>query len=108
MKCKISHVIFRQQADISRCVVKKDLAPEHHWLSSSVESLKYFLTTIYVYIWKEAWTSARIKKKCIGGILLIIITGRMSVKNLIMETVCCWMAISKCFISIAFESVVAL
>lgn len=54
MKCKISHVIFRQQADISRCVVKKDLAPEHHWLSSSVESLKYFLTTIYVYIWKEA------------------------------------------------------
>lgn len=54
MKCKISHVSFRQQADISRCVVKKDLGPEHHWLSSSVESLKYFLTTIYVYIVKEA------------------------------------------------------
>lgn len=43
-----------QQADISRCVVKKDLAPEHHWLSSSVESLKYFLSTVYVYIMKEA------------------------------------------------------
>ncbi|XP_003975634.1 bcl-2-related ovarian killer protein homolog B [Takifugu rubripes] len=41
-------------ADISRCVVKKDLAPEHHWLSSSVESLKYFLSTVYVYIMKEA------------------------------------------------------
>lgn len=48
------------------------------------------------------------KKGCIGGILLMIITGCMSVKNLIMETVCRWMAISKCFISIAFESVVTL
>ncbi|XP_073347488.1 bcl-2-related ovarian killer protein homolog B [Pagrus major] len=39
--------------EISKCVVKKDLAPEHSWLSSSIESLKYFLTTVYVYIMKE-------------------------------------------------------
>ncbi|KAF7653022.1 hypothetical protein LDENG_00088180 [Lucifuga dentata] len=40
-------------AEITKCVVKKDLTPEHHWLSSVVESLKYFLTTLYVYIMKE-------------------------------------------------------
>lgn len=67
-----------QQADISRCVVKKDLAPEHHWLSSSVESLKYFLSTVYVYIMKEAWTSERIKKRCQG---ITTIAGRMSVNS---------------------------
>ncbi|KAM6918470.1 bcl-2-related ovarian killer protein homolog B [Xenentodon cancila] len=40
-------------AEITKCVVKKDLSPEHHWLSSVVESFKYFLTTMYVYIMKE-------------------------------------------------------
>ncbi|KAM8850189.1 bcl-2-related ovarian killer protein homolog B [Spinachia spinachia] len=40
-------------AEISKCVLKKDLGPEHHWLSSAVDSLKYFLTTVYVYIMKE-------------------------------------------------------
>lgn len=39
--------------EITKCVVKKDLTPEHHWLSSAIESLKYFLTTMYVYIMKE-------------------------------------------------------
>ncbi|XP_074544841.1 bcl-2-related ovarian killer protein homolog B [Halichoeres trimaculatus] len=39
--------------EITKCVVKKDLLPEQHWLSSSVDSLKYFLTTVYVYIMKE-------------------------------------------------------
>ncbi|KAM3865680.1 bcl-2-related ovarian killer protein homolog B [Diretmus argenteus] len=40
--------------EITNCVVKKDLTPEHHWMSSTIESLKYFLTTVYVYIMKEA------------------------------------------------------
>ncbi|KAM7379329.1 hypothetical protein PAMP_004892 [Pampus punctatissimus] len=40
-------------AEMTKCVVKKDLTPEHHWLSSVIESLKYFLTTVYVYIMKE-------------------------------------------------------
>ncbi|XP_030608170.1 bcl-2-related ovarian killer protein homolog B isoform X1 [Archocentrus centrarchus] len=40
-------------AEITKCVVKKDLAPEENWLSSTFESLKYFLTTLYVYIMKE-------------------------------------------------------
>uniref|UniRef100_UPI0037E7EC88 bcl-2-related ovarian killer protein homolog B n=1 Tax=Semicossyphus pulcher TaxID=241346 RepID=UPI0037E7EC88 len=40
-------------ADIMKCVVKKDLTPEQHWLSSSIDSLKYFLTTVYVYVMKE-------------------------------------------------------
>ncbi|KAM8727438.1 bcl-2-related ovarian killer protein homolog A-like [Acanthopagrus latus] len=40
-------------AEISKCVVKKDLTPEHSWLSSSIDSLKYFLTTVYVYVMKE-------------------------------------------------------
>eukprot|EP00064_Thunnus_orientalis_P015620 superscaffoldBa00002930_g15675 len=40
-------------AEITKCVVKKDLTPEHNWLSSIIESLKYFLTTMYVYIMKE-------------------------------------------------------
>ncbi|XP_029971570.1 bcl-2-related ovarian killer protein homolog B isoform X2 [Salarias fasciatus] len=39
--------------EITKCVVKRDLTPEQHWLSSTVESLKYFLTTMYVYIMKE-------------------------------------------------------
>ncbi|XP_061588267.1 bcl-2-related ovarian killer protein homolog B [Cololabis saira] len=39
--------------EIMKCVVKKDLAPEQPWLSSTVESIKYFLTTMYVYIMKE-------------------------------------------------------
>lgn len=39
--------------EITKCVVKRDLTPEHNWLSSAVESLKYFLTTMYVYIMKE-------------------------------------------------------
>lgn len=40
-------------AEITKCVVKKDFTPEQNWLSSTVESLKYFLTTMYVYIMKE-------------------------------------------------------
>ncbi|KAM9349641.1 bcl-2-related ovarian killer protein homolog B-like [Symphorus nematophorus] len=40
-------------AEITKCVVKKDLTPEYNWLSSTVDSLKYFLTTMYVYIMKE-------------------------------------------------------
>lgn len=39
--------------DITKCVVKKDFTPEQNWLTSVVESLKYFLTTMYVYIMKE-------------------------------------------------------
>ncbi|CAL8325182.1 unnamed protein product [Arctogadus glacialis] len=39
--------------EISKCVIKKDVISEHHWLSSTVESLKYFLTTVYVYVMKE-------------------------------------------------------
>ncbi|KAM4605125.1 bcl-2-related ovarian killer protein homolog A-like isoform 2-T2 [Polymixia lowei] len=39
--------------EITKCVVKKDLTPEHHWMSSAMESLKYFLTTVYVYVMKE-------------------------------------------------------
>ncbi|XP_030015902.1 bcl-2-related ovarian killer protein homolog B [Sphaeramia orbicularis] len=39
--------------EITKCVVKKELVPEHHWLTSIIESLKYFLTTVYVYIMKE-------------------------------------------------------
>lgn len=37
--------------------MKKDLTPENHWFSSVIESLKYFLTTMYVYIMKESWTA---------------------------------------------------
>ncbi|XP_034469879.1 bcl-2-related ovarian killer protein homolog B [Hippoglossus hippoglossus] len=40
-------------AELTKCVVKKELIPEQPWLSSVVESLKYFLTTMYVYIMKE-------------------------------------------------------
>uniref|UniRef100_A0A1A8FIR4 BCL2-related ovarian killer b n=1 Tax=Nothobranchius korthausae TaxID=1143690 RepID=A0A1A8FIR4_9TELE len=39
--------------EITKCVVKVDLTPERHWLSSTIESLKYFLTTLYVCIMKE-------------------------------------------------------
>lgn len=48
-KCFVSN----HQAEITKCVVKKDLTPENNWLSSTVESLKYFLTTVYVYVMKE-------------------------------------------------------
>ncbi|XP_069013428.1 bcl-2-related ovarian killer protein homolog B [Embiotoca jacksoni] len=40
-------------AEITKCVVKKDLLPEQPWVSSVVESFKYFLTTMYVYVMKE-------------------------------------------------------
>ncbi|XP_068425821.1 bcl-2-related ovarian killer protein homolog B-like [Clinocottus analis] len=40
-------------AEITKCVLKKDVAPEQRWLSSVIESLKYFLTTLYVYVMKE-------------------------------------------------------
>uniref|UniRef100_A0A1A7WD51 BCL2-related ovarian killer b n=1 Tax=Iconisemion striatum TaxID=60296 RepID=A0A1A7WD51_9TELE len=39
--------------EMTKCVVKMDLTPERHWLSSAIESLKYFLTTLYVCIMKE-------------------------------------------------------
>ncbi|CAL8344779.1 unnamed protein product [Merluccius merluccius] len=39
--------------EITKCVIKKDVTTEYHWLSSAVESLKYFLTTVYVYVMKE-------------------------------------------------------
>ncbi|XP_072220388.1 bcl-2-related ovarian killer protein homolog B-like [Leuresthes tenuis] len=39
--------------EITKCVVKKDLTPEHNWVSSVIESVKYFLTTMYVYVMKE-------------------------------------------------------
>ncbi|XP_041849666.1 bcl-2-related ovarian killer protein homolog B-like [Melanotaenia boesemani] len=39
--------------EITKCVVKRDLTPEYNWLTSVVESVKYFLTTMYVYIMKE-------------------------------------------------------
>ncbi|XP_068197573.1 bcl-2-related ovarian killer protein homolog B-like [Antennarius striatus] len=40
-------------AEITKCVIKKNLTPEHSWFSSTTESLKYLLTTVYVYIMKE-------------------------------------------------------
>lgn len=40
-------------AEILKCVVKMDCTPERPWLSSVIDSLKYFLTTVYVYIMKE-------------------------------------------------------
>ncbi|XP_061696435.1 bcl-2-related ovarian killer protein homolog A-like [Syngnathoides biaculeatus] len=40
--------------ELTNCVVKKDLFPEHRWLSSALDSLRYYLTTMYVYIMKEA------------------------------------------------------
>ncbi|XP_019748424.1 bcl-2-related ovarian killer protein-like isoform X1 [Hippocampus comes] len=39
--------------ELTNCVVKKDLFPEHRWLSSALDSLRYFLTSMYVYIMKE-------------------------------------------------------
>ncbi|KAM9322377.1 bcl-2-related ovarian killer protein homolog B-like [Pholidichthys leucotaenia] len=39
--------------EITKCVVKRDLTFEQNWLSSAFDSLKYFLTTVYVYIMKE-------------------------------------------------------
>ncbi|KAM4727725.1 bcl-2-related ovarian killer protein homolog B [Anableps anableps] len=40
-------------AEIMKCVVKMDFTPERPWLSSVIDSLKYFLTTVYVYVMKE-------------------------------------------------------
>ncbi|KAF6732079.1 Bcl-2-related ovarian killer-like protein A [Oryzias melastigma] len=40
-------------AEITKCVVKKELTSEQPWLSSVMESVKYALTTIYVYVMKE-------------------------------------------------------
>ncbi|XP_020778972.1 bcl-2-related ovarian killer protein homolog B-like [Boleophthalmus pectinirostris] len=39
--------------EITKCVLRKDLIPENHWMSSVIDSLKYFLTSLYVYIMKE-------------------------------------------------------
>ncbi|XP_029931328.1 bcl-2-related ovarian killer protein homolog B [Myripristis murdjan] len=39
--------------EITKCVVRKDLTPEQHWMSSAIESFKYFLTTLYVCVMKE-------------------------------------------------------
>ncbi|XP_072297571.1 bcl-2-related ovarian killer protein homolog B [Eucyclogobius newberryi] len=39
--------------EIAKCVVRKDFIPENHWMSSVLDSLKYFLTSVYVYIMKE-------------------------------------------------------
>lgn len=75
LKC-MNNLIWTFQAEISKCVVKKDLTPEHNWLSSSMESLKYFLTTLYVYIMKEPWT-AEIKHT---GIIVIVFVGYMGLE----------------------------
>ncbi|MED6281900.1 hypothetical protein CHARACLAT_026578 [Characodon lateralis] len=40
-------------AEITKCVVKMDCTPERPWLSSVIDSLKYFLTTVYIYVMKE-------------------------------------------------------
>ncbi|XP_028988165.1 bcl-2-related ovarian killer protein homolog B [Betta splendens] len=40
-------------AEMTKCVVKKDLTPQHYWLFSAIESLKYVLTAVYVYIMKD-------------------------------------------------------
>lgn len=47
------------QAEITKCVVKKELTSEQPWLSSVMESVKYALTTIYVYVMKEPWTAGQ-------------------------------------------------
>lgn len=39
--------------EINKCVVKRDFIPEQHWMSSAIDSLKYFLTSMYIYIMKE-------------------------------------------------------
>lgn len=39
--------------EITKCVVKKELIPETNWFSTTMDSVKYFLTTMYVYIMKE-------------------------------------------------------
>lgn len=41
------------QVEMTKCVMKKDPRPEHHWLTSTMESLKYFLSAVYVYVMKE-------------------------------------------------------
>lgn len=40
--------------EISKCVVRKDFIPEQHWMSSAIDSMKYLLTSVYVYIMKES------------------------------------------------------
>lgn len=49
----LKYFVSNRQAEITKCVVRKELTPENNWLSSTVESLKYFLTTVYVYVMKE-------------------------------------------------------
>lgn len=39
--------------EITKCVVRKDFIPENHWMTSVLDSLKYFLTSVYIYIMKE-------------------------------------------------------
>lgn len=41
------------QMEITKCVVRKDLIPEYHWLTFVIDSMKYFLTAMYVYVMKE-------------------------------------------------------
>lgn len=40
--------------EINKCVVKRDFIPEQHWMSSAIDSLKYFLSSMYIYIMKES------------------------------------------------------
>lgn len=61
------YLSFFFQPEITKCVVKKDLTPERHWLSSVIESLKYFLTAMYVYVMKEPWTA---ETACTGVIVI--------------------------------------
>lgn len=39
--------------EITKCVVRKDLIPKYHWLTFVIDSMKYFLTAMYVYVMKE-------------------------------------------------------
>ena len=61
--------------EITKCVVKKDLTPEYNWLSSTIDSLKYFLTTMYVYIMKEPWAAGTEHTGVFIIIIIIIIVG---------------------------------
>lgn len=110
----LKYLYFFFQAEITKCVVKKDLTPEHYWLFSIIESLKYFLTTIYVYIMKEAWGA-----KTESTWLFMIVWCEVEISDLSIKagvemvtvldedwasqhiSVCCWMAV-KCFISVMF------
>lgn len=96
--------------EITKCVVKKDLTPEHHWLSSVMESLKYFLTTVYVYIMKEPWAAEAERPGVVIIVWCEIEISDSSINNgvgmvadiAVQISVCRWMAINKCFISIMF------